>query len=462
MRDKKTIRLVNIILASLYIVIWLLVSFTFNMYHIYSHMADYSFLLIFTELLKLTSFLVIPLAVFLNHKTSINIAKYLLPIIAVLSMFVLKEYTSIVKTLENTRNTNGLDLVTIEIYDSINLFMPQWLITGLFILENLVIITIGVNYLLTDENKVEDLKSLKWFPIYILVCLPLNIFTELVELFPDSVITAMTFDNFTIWHFLMFAILIGATLLTYFVLRKLSYEKQVFYLRAMAIILFIHFFSKNSMLIGDGYNVYNTVFAAIPFFICDIGKFIALLAVFTKKKKFYDIAYFVHAVGALTVFFYFGREGTHNYGTILNYSFLYFTITHAILFILCVMPVMLKHTTFSIKDALTPSIYYGIVILIATFTSVAITNYSGTLTTASGEYLTELLYPNYAFTQINPLPITLPSIMVVTIGICEVDFLYLICLYIVYLCLFFLFFVAQLLVKKLVKIYNEKKALKET
>ena len=65
--------------------------------------------------------------------------------------------------------------------------------------------------------------------------------------------------------------------------------------------MFSMFFGKNSMLIGDGYNVYNTLFASIPLFICDIGKFIVFIAIMLDKKWFYQCAYFVHSAGALTV-----------------------------------------------------------------------------------------------------------------------------------------------------------------
>ena len=176
-----------------------------------------------------------------------------------------------------------------------------------------------------------------------------------------------------------------------------------------------------------------------------------------KKKIFYNIAFFVHSAGALTVFFYFGKEGTHNYGTIFNYSFLYFTITHLLLFILSTMPVFLRQVNFSLKEALVPSLYYGVVILIATFTSVLVTNLSMTITTPGGETLLTPIYPNYAFSQICPVPVSFPTFLNITIGICEVNFFYEIILFIAYVVLFFAFYSIYALGKFILQKYQFSK-----
>lgn len=302
----------------------------------------------------------------------------------------------------------------------------------------------------------KDCKSLLYYPIYILCCLPLNVFAEIAPLLSERVLKFTIFENFSFWHFLMFALLIFFTLLAYFVLRKKDAEKQVFYLRAMSVILMIHFASKDSMLIGDGYNIYNIVLSAIPLFICDIGKFIALLAVWTRKKVFFDMGFFVHAVGALTVFFYMGKD--QNFGPVFCYSFLYFTSTHLLLFMLSVLPVMLGLTSFSLKDCFIPAAYYACVIVVATVTSVAITNLSATWATPSGEHLSGLLYLNFAFTQICPIPLEFPTFLNVKIGQCEVNVVYVISLYLSYLGLFIAFFLLQLGVRKAAEFIKARRA----
>lgn len=447
---------INYGLGAAFILLGVLQSLTFNMYHIYSHMADFSPLLIITELMKISAYLVIPLAVFLHHKTSRDILKLCFPIIALLSFSCIGEYSSMVKTALNSPNTNNLDPVTLEIYDSINLFMPRSAIFAMFALTDFILLSLAILVFLEDGLDKKDCKSLLYYPIYILCCLPLNIFAEIAPLLSERVLKFTIFENFSFWHFLMFALLIFFTLLTYFILRKKDAEKQVFYLRAMSVILMIHFASKDSMLIGDGYNIYNIVLSAIPLFICDIGKFIVLLAVWTKKKAFFDIAFFVHAVGALTVFFYMGKD--QNFGPVFCYSFLYFTSTHLLLFMLSVLPVMLGLTSFHLKDCLIPAAYYACVIVVATATSVAITNLSATWATPAGQQLSELLYLNFAFTQICPIPLEFPTFLNAKIGLCEVNFVYVVSLYLSYLGLFIAFYLFQFGVGKAVKAIKEKRA----
>ena len=443
-------------LSGALILLGVLQSLTFNMYHIYSHMVDFSPLLIATELIKISAYLVVPLAIFLRHKTSRNILKLVFAVVPLLSFSCIGEYSSMVKTALNSPNTNNLDQVTLQIYDSINLFMPRSAIFAMFALTDFILLSLAILVFLEDGLDKKDCKSLLYYPIYILCCLPLNIFAELAPLLSERVLKFTIFENFSFWHFLMFALLVFFTLLAYFILRKKDAEKQVFYLRAMSVILMIHFASKDSMLIGDGYNIYNIVLSAIPLFICDIGKFIVLLAVWTRKKVFFDMGFFVHAVGALTVFFYMGKD--QNFGPVFCYSFLYFTSTHLLLFMLSVLPVMLGLTSFHLKDCIIPAAYYACVIVVATITSVIITNLSSTWATPSGEHLSGLLYLNFAFTQICPIPLEFPTFLNVKIGQCEVNFVYVISLYLSYLGLFIAFFLLQLGVRKAAEFIKARRA----
>lgn len=454
--ERRFLTMLGYCLSGVFLVLGVLQSLTFNMYHIYSHMVDFSPLLIVTELFKISAYLVVPLAVFLRHKTSRDILKLIFGIVALLSFSCIVEYSSMVKTALNTPNPNHLDPVTLEIYDSINLFMPRSAIFAMFALTDFILLSLAILVFLEDGLSKNDCKSLLYYPIYILCCLPLNIFAEIAPLLSEPVLKFTVFENFSFWHFLMFALLIFFTLLSYFLLRRKDPRKQLFYLRAMAVILMIHFASKDSMLIGDGYNIYNIVLSAIPLFICDIGKFIVLLSVWTKKKVFFDIAFFVHAVGALTVFFYMGKD--QNFGPVFCYSFLYFTSTHLLLFMLSVLPVMLGLTSFHLKDCLIPAAYYACVVVVATATSVAITNLSATWTTPAMQHLSELLYLNFAFTQICPIPLEFPSFLNVKIGLCEVNFVYVVSLYLSYLGLFIAFYLFQLGIGKAAKAIKEKRA----
>ena len=186
-------------------------------------------------------------------------------------------------------------------------------------------------------------------------------------------------------------------------------------------------------------NVYHTVFACIPLFICNIGVYVASLSVILRKRILYSISFFVHAAGALTVFFYFGKDEMSNYGIFCSYSILYFCLTHILLFALSVLPSALGHYKFRLKDCIVPLVYYCLVIVVASVASGIVSSasmdfsYDG-YTLAEGEWLK----PNYAFTQINPLPIPVYEIPF-KIWKCEFNLLYLIILYLVYVGLFWIF-----------------------
>lgn len=444
------------LLSAAYLLFGLIESFTFNQFHIYSRPLDFSAMLYICELLKMAGYLLVPMAVFLNSAKAKSILKIVYPLVAVFSLLGTAEYCSMEKTMENTPNRNNLDPVTMEIYDSINQLIPKGVIWAIYVLQAFALLLLCAHLLLRDGLGKKEFRSIVYLPLFVLACIPLNVLSYPLSLSPSWLSDFLRFENFSFWHFLSLALVPIFTLLAYLILKRKTKERRLYWLRVMAIILLIHFAGKDSMLIGDGYNIYNIALSSIPLFICDIGKIIVFLALFLNKKRLYDIAFFVHSAGAVTVFFYFGR--IQNFGAVIDYSFAYFTLTHLLLFLLSVLPVMLGLSDFKVKDVKIPLVYYAFVILVATFTSVLITNLSATWVTNSGEHLSELLYLNFAFTQICPLPIDLPGFLTVNIGECEVDFLYLILLYLAYVAIFFAFFGFTLLValssKKLAKRQN--------
>ena len=137
-------------LSGVLILLGVLQSLTFNMYHIYSHMVDFSPLLIATELIKISVYLVVPLAIFLRHKTSRNILKLVFAVVPLLSFSCIGEYSSMVKTALNSPNTNNLDQVTLQIYDSINLFMPKSAIFAMFALTDFILLSLAILTFLED------------------------------------------------------------------------------------------------------------------------------------------------------------------------------------------------------------------------------------------------------------------------------------------------------------------------
>lgn len=432
-------------LSAAYLLFGLIESFTFNQFHIFSRPLDFSAMLYICELLKMAGYLLVPMAVFLNSGKAKSILKVAYPLVAVFSLLGISEYCSMAKTMENTPNRNDLDPVTMEIYDSINQLIPKGMIWAIYALQGFALLLLCLYLLVREGIGKKDFQALLYLPLFVLSCIPLNVLSYPLSHSPAWLSDFLRFENFSFWHFLSLALVPIFTLLAYLILKRKTKARQLYWLRVMAIILLIHFAGKDSMLIGDGYNIYNIALSSIPLFICDIGKIVVFLAVFLNRKRLYDIAFFVHSAGAVTVFFYFGR--IQNFGAVIDYSFAYFTLTHLLLFLLSVLPIMLGISGFKVKDVKIPLAYYALVIVVATATSVLITNLSATWTTASGEHLPELLYLNFAFTQICPLPIDLPPYLCVEIGVCEVDFLYLIGLYLAYVAIFFAFHGFTLLVR---------------
>ena len=444
MRNKSIDKSIQI-LTAIYMALFITGSFSFAFYYPFGHLNDcnrFSFLYIFFQIIRLSAFILVPLAGFYFYKTPRNIVKTILPFLFIGLFFFYPQYCSLSK-LDPTLpfyNDTGLDQTQIEIYNKINLFLPDYIIKSEYILEVFIVICIGILLNIKFRFKSSDLKSLLWFPLFITLSLPINLSENLTRTFQKETTEFLTFRNYGIWHFLLFLLLAIITITLYLSLKNKDRKTQMYVLRILCLMMFDMFFGKNSMLIGDGYNVYNTVFASVPLFICDIGKFIVFIAIMAEKKWFYQCAYFVHSAGALTVFFYLGKESATNFDTIFSYSFLYFTINHILLFVLSVLPMYLSMEKFNRKNIITSSLYYGVVIIIAAFTSVSVTNFVSQLTDEFGNTLSSPFLPNYAFTQICPLPMEFPTFLNFKIGVYEINFVYEMTLFISYVVLFLAFY----------------------
>jgi hypothetical protein len=417
--------------AGLIAAIALLLTFTISDYYIFNRFSEFGFFFCLSQWVKKAGILLVIMAVFYNKRCAADIAKYVLPLFVILSCALFGNFFDITKVATTPEQ---------EIYNSINLFFPEWLNITLFFLQNVLYIFTCAMLFVRDGYKV-NAKSFVWLVPAMVLCMPLNIFENFFDINTIPQDSFLRFKNFSFWHFFAIFALAAFTICAYYFLRNKSEENKNAYLCALAISLLIQYHSKDSVILGDGYNVYHTIFACIPLFICNIGVYTACLSVFMRKKTLYSISFFIHAVGALSVFVYFGRDDMSNYGIFCSYSILFFTITHAFLFALSVLPSALGQYKFKIKDCIIPLIYYFVVIILASVCSALVTSASTTWHTSSGIYLPEegLLMPNYAFTQINPLPFTVPPLITLTIWKYEVNVLYVLGLYGVYVGLFFTF-----------------------
>lgn len=435
MKTSKSVDLSLKAFTGIALAIALVLTFTVSDYYIFDKFTEYDPLFIICQWIKKAGLLLLPLAAFLKKRSCADIVKYILPIFVVAALFTYGKFFDITMLTEEASPAD-------KVYAHINEFIPKSVHQLLFFLESEFMLAACALLFVRDGFKVNR-KSFKWLPVAVAAVAPLNVFENFynenlfdnrsAEFIGDSF---LLFKSFTVWHLLVVAILIAFTLGCYYFLRKKPREKQGEYLVAMAIILLIQYHSKDSVVMGDGYNVYYTVFACIPLFICNIGVYVACLSVFFKKRILYAISFFVHAAGAITVFLYFG-DSISNYGIFCGYSILYFCLTHCLLFTLSVLPTALGHYKFKPKDAIIPLIYYCIVIVVAAISSALVT--SASMTFSYGGYTlqeSEWLYPNYAFTQKNPLPIPEP-VLNVRIWRCDMNIAYLIILYAVYVGLFY-------------------------
>ena len=424
-------------LTGLTLALALILTFTVSDYYIFNRITfldgdgTFNVFFVISQWVKKSGYLLLPLAVFYNKRCCADIAKYVLPVFIIISMATFGTFFDVTMLTETATPAD-------KVYASINEFISKPANMALFFIASVLELATCALLFIRDGFKVNS-KSFIYLPFAIVAVMPLNIFENLFDISNFGRDHFLWFKNFTLWHFLALAVLVGFTVGAYFLLRKKATKTQQEFLIAGAIVLLIQYHSKDSMVMGDGYNVYHTVFACIPLFICNIGVYVASLSVILKKRILYSIAFFVHAAGALTVFIYFGKDEMSNYGIFCSYSILYFCLTHILLFALSVLPSALGHYKFKIKDCIIPMVYYCLVIVVATVASGLVSSasmefsYDG-YTLQDGEWLK----PNYAFTQINPLPIPFDYIPF-TIWKCEFYLSYLIALYIVYVGLFWAF-----------------------
>lgn len=456
----KAIKILLTVFAAVSAVCALILTFTVSDYYIFNRISEYGFFFCLSQWVKKAGLVLIVLAVFFNCKSCAAAVKYFLPLFVILSCCLYGDFFDIVPAVENTND---------KIFNSVNLFMPKWLNITLFFLQNLSLAVCCALFIVRDGLKVE-VKHLITLPLAMLAALPLNIFENFFDITQIPKDSFLRFYNFTIWHFIALCCLIGSTVGLYFFLRGKPRELQDKWLCAIAVCLLLQYHSKDSVLMGDGYNVYRTVWACLPLFICNAGVYIASASVIFKNKFLYSTSFFVHAVGALTVFIYFGKDEMSNYGIFCSYSILYFCLTHCLLFVLCVLPSALGHYKFKIKDCIAPLIYYFIVIIIASLASGLVSDLSTKWTASDGSHLTYdnflvtglieggtgvgspgYMRPNFAFTQVNPLPIEVPWLIKLGGFMSYINLFYVLLVYIAYVCLFFAFFGASELYKFVLK-----------
>ncbi|MGN0804184.1 MAG: hypothetical protein ACI4MS_02255 [Candidatus Coproplasma sp.] len=449
--DKKTLNILLKVCTAITLVSAFLLTFTVSDYFIFNRFSEYGFFFCLSQWVKKAGLILLPLAIYFNCKRCGDVAKYILPVFIILSCFIYGDFFD-AEVIVEAGDING------EIFKNVNSFFPKWLNVTLFFVENVFMAICCALLFLRDGYKIK-LNSLYGIPLSLVASMPLNIFENFFDIDAIAKDSFLRFYNFTIWHFLALLILVASTVGAYLFLKNKSKVQQDKYLVAIAVTLLLQYHSKDSVVLGDGYNVYNTIFACLPLFICNIGVYVASLSVILKKKALYSISFFIHAIGALTVFIYFGKDSMSNYGIFASYSILYFCLTHALLFILCVIPTALGHFKFELKKCWIPLVYYFIVIICASLASGIVSDLSTKWTTADGQHLVYddflvtgsidgqnvlgsagFMRPNYAFTQVNPLPFEVPNLIPLGGFMRYINMFYVLLVYLSYVGLFFGFY----------------------
>lgn len=447
-KDVDGIKIALIACTAAMLTISLILTFTVSDYYIFNRWAEYGALFCISQWVKKAGIILLALAVFFGSKSCADSAKYFLPVFIVISLCLFGNFFNATPVIAEG-DTNA------EIFFKVNSGFPKWLNITLFILQSVLMLACCALLILRDEEKSVKLKSFIAIPLSLAASIPLNIFENFFDINTIPQDSFLRFYNFTFWHFLAICVLVGVTVGLYYFLKKKDKVTQDKYLAALAVTLLLQYHSKDSLLLSDGYNVYNTVIAALPLFICNIGVYVACLSVIFKKRPLYAMSFFVHAVGALTVFVYFGKNDMSNYGIFCSFSILYFCLTHCILFALCVLPSALGHYKFKIKDCIIPLIYYFIVIIISSVASTLVSDastkwvandgvthliYDGVYVQGLGADGTAFMKPNFAFTQTNPMPFDVPNIIPLGGAFAYINLFYVILVYIAYVCLFFAFY----------------------
>ena len=430
-KNPKVVDLLLKIFTGVFLGTAFLLTFTPGDYYIFSRIGEFGFTLVISRWICKCGLVLLPLAVYYRKRSCADIAKYLLPVFIVLSCSTFGKYFDITKM-------NDAVTPAEKVLAHYNEFVPKPLNMTVYFTSYALELGACVLLFIRDGFKA-DKKSFVYLPFAVLSVIPSNIFENDFDINDYPLDSPLRFKSFSVWHFIALAILVGFTVGVYYFLKNKDREKQNEWLAAGAIAMLVHYHAKTSLFVGDGYNTYHHISAALPLFICNIGTYVAALSIFTKKRIFYSISFFVHAVGALSVFVYFGRDGISDYGIFCSRTIILFCITHCLLFALSVMPTALGHYKFKPKDCIIPLAYYCVVIIVAAVASGLVTSASMSFT-YDGYTLSESewIIPNYAFTQINPL---FANFHVVPIKIwkCEFDLIYLIGLYAFYVAIFWAF-----------------------
>ncbi len=358
------------------------------------------------------------MAAFYKNEKMANVAKLFLIPLTLISIIFLPDFINFNTSL--TDPTNSALLLTVMILEIVILIASSVLI----------IILAGGGF-----REINFWKTLKTFLFVVLFTTPLNILEFFKYIIPENVLAGLAYHNFGIWHLIAIFVLIAITLGLYFFLRKKDEEEKWQLLVILSLTFILTYVSKISVSFISGYQGKTQWFNMLPLYVCDIGAILIPIAMLTKKKFFLDNLFFVYAVGAMSVFVFMGIDSLNGNNYIFSFNYLYFILTHAILFALSIMPVLLKLFKPKFKGILNGIAVFTVLYIVATVVSAYISTIA--FPTDNPDIWVYWM-PNYCFTQICPLPLPLNFPSTTILGM-SFNIPYLILLYIFYILMFLAF-----------------------
>ena len=358
------------------------------------------------------------MAAFFKNEKMANVAKLFMLPLALISIIFLPNFIAFNTSLSN--NVSSAILLT------------------LMILELIVIVAGSILIMFLYKNRItkEDFgRTVLTFLFIFVITVPLNIFEFLKNIIPEATLTSLAYHNFGIWHLIAVVILIVMAVTLFLWLRKKDDEEKWQILTTLGLAFIITYISKISISIVSGYQGKTQWFNMLPLYLCDIGSILIPFAMLFRKKFFLDNLFFVNAVGAMSVFVFMGIDSLNGNNYIFSYNYLYFILTHSLLFALSIMPVLLKLYKPKLKGILNGILVFSIVYFLATVTSAYISTIA--FPTDNPEIYIYWM-PNYCFTQICPLPLQLNFPSTTIFGM-SFNIPYLLLLYLFYIAMFFAF-----------------------
>ncbi len=407
-------------------------SFTVSDYYIFNRFDEFSDIFVISQWVKKAGYILIAMAVFFRSRSCADAAKYMLPVFVLISLFTYGQFFDVTMVTEEASSAQ-------IIYAQINEFMPKWANMTLFFLEAALELAICVMLFIRDGFAIE-LKSLIFMPLSFVAATPLNIFENFYDKAAIAEGSFLNFTNYSLWHILYILSIAALCIGLYYYLRKKSPEAKWNCLCALSITMLLQYSSRYSMLMGDGYNTYNSILAAVPLFVCNIGTYLTAFGIFTRNRPLMSLSFFVFGAGAITVFGYLGRPEITNYGIFCSYTSCYLMTTHGLLFACCITPSAVGLYKYRHRDAILGVVFVFLLVVVATVVSGLITSASMGFS-YDGYCLSEeeLIVPNYAYTQVNPLPIESPFDATITIWRYEFNVFYLCMLFLAYVAIFYVF-----------------------